>query len=214
MWSLSLQALGRPSATPALLERLWDERLRPLSRRGAARAPPAPAVITWAALWHHWPARPAGGDRPPPDRGAPAERSRVPHPCWRRPRLRPPSRATSPAARRGPIRRYWRGPTWVNSAWMVWLGMRRLGYEEEAATFGSRPHRRRRPAKACASTTTRAPGAALGAKDFAWSACVERRLSRRRGARRGERTPVRDPRRRPRSPFRRLFVAVGDAAAV
>ena len=26
MWSLSLQALGRPSATPALVERLWDER--------------------------------------------------------------------------------------------------------------------------------------------------------------------------------------------
>ena len=25
MWSLSLQALGRPSATPALVERLWDE---------------------------------------------------------------------------------------------------------------------------------------------------------------------------------------------
>ena len=26
LWSLSLQALGRPSATPALVERLWDER--------------------------------------------------------------------------------------------------------------------------------------------------------------------------------------------
>src|SRR6185503_19231648 len=26
LWSLSLQAMGRPSATPALVERLWDER--------------------------------------------------------------------------------------------------------------------------------------------------------------------------------------------
>ena len=79
MWSLSLQALGRPSATPALVERLWDERrglfvdeaqpgaIRPgrrhLGRPGAAGA-----------------ARPAGGDRPATGRGAPAERARVPHP--------------------------------------------------------------------------------------------------------------------------------------
>ena len=33
---------------------------------------------------------------------------------------------------RGLIRRYWRGPTWVNSAWLLWLGLRRLGYEAEA----------------------------------------------------------------------------------
>ena len=30
------------------------------------------------------------------------------------------------------IRRYWRGPTWVNSAWLVWLGLVRLGYAAEA----------------------------------------------------------------------------------
>ena len=37
MWSLSLQAYGRPSATPALVERLWDERAGPVRRRGPAR---------------------------------------------------------------------------------------------------------------------------------------------------------------------------------
>ena len=55
----------------------------------------------------------------------------------------PPSVAASepsyePGGGRGPIRRYWRGPTWVNSAWMVWLGMRRLGYEREADAVGAR----------------------------------------------------------------------------
>ena len=55
----------------------------------------------------------------------------------------PPSVAASepsyePGGGRGPIRRYWRGPTWVNSAWMVWLGLRRLGYEEEARAAGRR----------------------------------------------------------------------------
>ena len=67
----------------------------------------------------------------------------------------PPSVAASepsyePGGSRGPIRRYWRGPTWVNSAWLVWLGLRRLGYEEAAARLARWPDRRgraRRPAR-------------------------------------------------------------------
>jgi len=110
MWSLSLQALGRPSATPALVERLWDE------RRGLFIDEAQP-----------------GGARS--------------------------------------IRRYWRGPTWVNSAWMVWLGMRRLGYEAEA----------QRLADNLIATVAREglreyydprTGKGLGAKDFAWSALI------------------------------------------
>src|SRR6202034_2478184 len=31
------------------------------------------------------------------------------------------------------LRRYWRGPTWVNSAWLVWRGLVRLCYDEDAA---------------------------------------------------------------------------------
>ena len=67
----------------------------------------------------------------------------------------PPSVAVSepsyePGGGRGPIRRYWRGPTWVNSAWMVWLGLRRLGYEAGGGAAGRRRDRRgraRRPAR-------------------------------------------------------------------
>lgn len=72
---------------------------------------------------------------------------------------------------RGPVRRYWRGPTWVNSAWLVWLGLRRLGYEAEAqqladgviaavAREGLREYYDPRD------------GNGMGAEDFAWSALV------------------------------------------
>jgi hypothetical protein len=53
----------------------------------------------------------------------------------------PPSVAASEpsfdpgSGRHGLVRRYWRGPTWVNAAWMVWLGLVRLGYDDEAATI-------------------------------------------------------------------------------
>ena len=79
--------------------------------------------------------------------------------------------AYEPGGGRGPIRRYWRGPTWVNSAWMVWIGLRRLGYEEEA----------KRLAAGLTGAVEREglreyydprDGTGLGAKDFAWSALI------------------------------------------
>jgi hypothetical protein len=36
------------------------------------------------------------------------------------------------------IRRYWRGPTWVNSARSLWLGLVRLGYSERATVLSTR----------------------------------------------------------------------------
>jgi hypothetical protein len=169
MWSLSLQALGRPSATSALVERLWDER-RGLfldeMQPGGAR----PDVVTWAAL-------------------APLALPDLPEPIGRRlveehllnageflTPVAPPSVAASepsyqPGGSRGPIRRYWRGPTWINSAWLVWLGMRRLGYEAEA----------QRLAETLLVTVAREglreyydprTGKGLGAEDFAWSALI------------------------------------------
>jgi hypothetical protein len=169
LWSLSLQALGRPSATPALVERLWDECrgvfLDEVSPGGAR-----PAVLTWAAL-----APLALPDLPEEIGRRLVEEHLLAEREFSTP-VAPPSVAAceptyEPGGGRGPIRRYWRGPTWVNSAWLLWLGMRRLGYEAEAERLaagligavqreGLREYYDPRD------------GTGLGARDFAWSALV------------------------------------------
>jgi len=67
------------------------------------------------------------------------------------------------------LRRYWRGPTWINSAWLVWLGLVRLGYGEQAATLAHGVLR------ALARSGLREfydpyDARGMGASDFAWSA--------------------------------------------
>ena len=169
MWSLSLQAMGRPSATPALIERLWDER-RGLFLDEVQPGGARPGVVTWASL-----APLALPDLPQEIGRRLVEEHLLDELEFLTP-VAPPSVAASepsyePGGGRGPIRRYWRGPTWVNSAWMVWLGMRRLGYEKEA----------RRLAEGVIGAAVREglreyydprTGKGLGAKDFAWSALV------------------------------------------
>ena len=80
-------------------------------------------------------------------------------------------RTYEPGGGRGPIRRYWRGPAWVNSTWLVWLGMRRLGYGEEADRLAAGM------VGAVAKAGLREyydprNGRGLGAREFAWSALV------------------------------------------
>ncbi len=169
MWSLSLQALGRPSATPALVERLWDERLGLFLdevQPGGAR----PTIVTWAAL------APLALPDLPEEIGRRLVEEHLLDPREFLTPVAPPSVAASepsyqPGGGRGPIRRYWRGPTWVNSVWLVWLGLRRLGYEHEA----------RRLADGLIAAVAREGlreyydprgGRGLGAKDFAWSALI------------------------------------------
>lgn len=165
-WSLALQALGRPSPTPALVERLWDE------RRGLFFDEAQPggriAIGTWASL-----APLALPDLPEEIGRRLVEQHLLDEGEFWTP-VAPPSvavgeRGYEPGGGRGPIRRYWRGPTWVNSAWMVWLGLRRLGYEREA----------QRLADGIVGAVAREglreyydprDGKGLGAKDFAWSA--------------------------------------------
>ncbi|HVY97039.1 MAG TPA: hypothetical protein VHA54_08785 [Solirubrobacterales bacterium] len=169
LWSLSLQALGRPSATPALVARLWDER-RELFVDEAQPGGIRPAVVTWSSL------APLALPDLPEEIGRRLIEEHLLNPAEFLTPVAPPSVAASepsyePGGGRGPIRRYWRGPTWVNSAWLVWLGMRRLGYEEEA----------RRLAEGLFAAVAREglreyydprDGRGLGARDFAWSALI------------------------------------------
>jgi len=168
-WSLSLQAAGRPSATPALVERLWDER-RGLFLDEVQPGGAHPGVKTWASL-----APLALPDLPQEIGRRLVEEHLLSSAEFWTP-VAPPSvaadeRSYDPSGGRGPIRRYWRGPTWVNSAWLVWLGLRRLGYEAAAQQL----------ADGMISAVAREglreyydprDGRGLGAKDFAWSALV------------------------------------------
>jgi hypothetical protein len=170
MWSLSLQALGRPSATPALIDRLWDER-RGLFLDEVQPGGARPDVVTWSAL-----APLALPDLPEEIGRRLVEEHLLDSAEFLTPVAPPSVAASEPSyapggSDRGPIRRYWRGPTWINSAWMVWLGMRRLGYETEAA----------RMAQGLIGAVRREglreyydprDGTGMGAKDFAWSSLI------------------------------------------
>ena len=90
----------------------------------------------------------------------------------RRPRSRRASPRSSPARWRTLLtRRYWRGPTWINSAWLLWIGLLRLGYGAEAE----------RIAEALCSAYAREgsrefyepfTGEGLGAYEFGWSTLI------------------------------------------
>jgi len=169
LWSLSLQALGRPSATPALVERLWDER-RGLFLDQVEPGGARPAIATWAAL-----APLALPDLPEPIGRRLVEEHLLDESRFLTP-VAPPSVSLAepscePGGNRGPLRRYWRGPTWVNSAWLVWLGLGRLGYEETAERIagGVIGAAEREGLREYYDPRT---GAGLGATDFAWSALV------------------------------------------
>jgi hypothetical protein len=169
MWSLSLQAMGRPSATPALVERLWDER-RGLFVDEAQPGGIRPAPVTWASL------APLALPDLPDAIGRRLVDEHLLNPAEFLTAVAPPSVAADdpgyePDGGHGPIRRYWRGPTWINSAWMVWIGLRRLGYEQEAQQLadGVIAAVAREGLREYYDPRT---GKGLGAKDFAWSALV------------------------------------------
>ncbi|MGD9735781.1 MAG: hypothetical protein AB7V58_09270 [Solirubrobacterales bacterium] len=169
LWSLSLQAHGRPSATPALIDRLWDER-RGLFVDEAEPGALRPQAVTWASL------APLALPDLPEAIGRRLVEEHLLDPSQFLTPVAPPSVAANdpgyePGGGRGPIRRYWRGPTWVNSSWLVWLGLRRLGYEAEAARLAAGV------IGAVAREGLREyydprSGRGLGARDFAWSALI------------------------------------------
>jgi hypothetical protein len=175
LYSLSLVALGRPSLTSTIIERMYDEQaglFRPLARPEPARRP----SVTWAALAPlALPDLPEGiGRRLVEEHLLDPDRFWLPVP--------PPSvPATDPAFSREDrtfgIRRYFRGPTWINIAWLLWLGLIRLGYSEQAETLCTRV------SAAVAMAGLREyydpyNGRGMGAVDFAWSSLVLELLER------------------------------------
>jgi hypothetical protein len=166
---LSRLALGRPSITPALVERLYDSESGLFSQLVLPERH-APVVSTWAAL------SPLALPDLPEDiaRRLVEEHLLDPKRFWLP--VPPPSVAADEPSfsvrdRFLGLRRYWRGPTWINSAWLVWLGLIRLGYETEAAELSTR----------IVTTVAREglreyyhplTGKGMGARDFAWSSLV------------------------------------------
>src|SRR5205085_2895504 len=129
---LSELALGHRSLTPALIERLYDEQ-KGLFLPHAWPVCTERIPLTWAAL-----SPLALPDLPEQIGRRLVEEHLLSERFWTP--VAPPSVATDEPSfslreHTLGVRRYWRGPTWVNSAWLVWLGLVRLGYEEQARTL-------------------------------------------------------------------------------
>jgi hypothetical protein len=173
IYSLSRIALDRPSLTPAIVDRMYDERTGlfwPLAR---PQRRPVRRITTWAAL-----SPLALPDLPEAiGRRLVEEHLLDPRTFWLP--VPPPSVSASertfsadetPRGLRG-LRRYWRGPTWVNAAWLIWLGLKRLDYEEEATQLAERI------SGAIGGEGLREyynpyTGRGMGAVNFAWSTLV------------------------------------------
>jgi hypothetical protein len=168
---LSRLALGRESITPTLVERLYDDRVglfHQIVRSGSRRAAVRHRVVTWAAL------SPLALPDLPEEIGRRLVEEHLldPHQFWLP--VPPPSVALDEPrfSRRDRflfLRRYWRGPTWINAAWLLWLGLVRLGYDEHAAEMAARIER------TVAGAGLREyydpfSGEGMGATNFSWSA--------------------------------------------
>jgi hypothetical protein len=136
LYNLSRLSLGLPSLTARIIERMYDERSG-LFRLLARPEPEATPALTWTALAPlALPDLPDTiGRRLVEEHLLDWERFWLPVP--------PPSvSATDPSfsLKDGGVlgKRYWRGPTWINAAWLVWLGLIRLGYAEPAGALVAR----------------------------------------------------------------------------
>jgi hypothetical protein len=182
LWCLSRIAAGEPSITPRIVERLWDEgrglfldlgrgHLAHRDRTDAAGEDRRIRTSTWSAL-------------------APLALPDLPEEIGRRlieehllDQRRywlpfPPASVSAeeptfePRRWKEPFRRlYWRGPTWMNSAWLIWIGLLRHGYDTESTEIS------KRLSAAVSKERLREfyepySGEGLGAKEFGWSSLI------------------------------------------
>jgi hypothetical protein len=181
LYSLSRSALGLGSLTAALIDRCWDENrglFLPVWRNGATALGPGTAEerggpATWAAL------APLALDDLPEAIGRRLVQEHLldPERFWLA--AGPPSVAADAvgfAARESAfVHRYWRGPMWVNAAWLLWRGLDRLGFGHEADELAARV------ARSVATSGLREyyhpfTGAGMGQRDFSWSALAQELL--------------------------------------
>ncbi|MEA2340563.1 MAG: hypothetical protein QOG11_640 [Solirubrobacteraceae bacterium] len=169
IWSLSEQAVGRPSLTPALLERLWDERAGRFfdDVRGAVRPTPGPErPVTWDTL------APLALPDLPDEIGhrlveevllAPRFAAGIPLPAVALDDPAHSSRETWWGRHR-----HWRGPSWVNSVWLIAHGLRRLGYgdlvDDQVARLTAVVER-----EGFREYYEARRGYGMGARDFGWT---------------------------------------------
>jgi hypothetical protein len=182
LWCLARIAAGEPSITPALIDRLWDERrglFLDVARGEVTREDDMDdaegdrrvRISTWSAL------APLALPDLPEDIGRrlieehllDPRRYWLPYPptsvCAEEPSF-------EPRRWRGLVtRRYWRGPTWINAAWLLWIGLMRLGREPEATQMAnvlSGAVARERLHEFYEPRT----GEGLGAREFGWSSLI------------------------------------------
>jgi glycogen debranching enzyme len=182
LWGLARIAAGEPSITPALIDRLWDERrglFLDTARGEVARVDDTDLaggdrrirVSTWSAL-----APLALPDLPEEIARRLVEEHLLDQRKYWLPY--PPTsvsaqeRSFEPRKWKAPLRRlYWRGPTWINSAWLIWIGLLRQGYDPEALEMAKRLSGavvRERLREFYEPYT----GEGLGAREFGWSSLI------------------------------------------
>lgn len=182
LWCLARQAAGEPSITPAIVERFWNQRTGlfcDVARGKVAR----PAELdpfagdhrirtsTWSAL-----APLALPDLPEEIGRRLVEEHLLDEGRYWTPYPAPSVSVSEPSFEPRDwetwlVRRYWRGPTWINASWLLWMGLLRLGYEQQA----------RQMAQALCAAYAREgsrefyepfTGEGLGAKEFGWSTLI------------------------------------------
>ena len=169
LWCLSRLSMGQTSVTQALIDRCYDETVG-LFRPAVSPATKQVPTLTWASLSPlALPDLPEEiGRRLVEEHLLDASRYWLPVPL-------PSVPATDPSFSRREstlgIRRYWRGPTWINAAWLVWLGLRRLGYDEQAVTM-SEAIARTIGGSGLREYYDPYTGDGMGATSFAWSTLV------------------------------------------